>query len=167
MKRRFLVGAAVAVASLFGCGDGAPEGPPELRIGHDACAHCGMLLAEDRCAAASIAVVDGESTYLVWDDVGCLLDWMRERPDSKFTAHFVRDYGARTWIDAPKATFLLTEAIRTPMGSWIVAYASPAGAESARGHYGGELSSWGKLADARVRWLVDQGRLTLPPRTSP
>ncbi|MBL9147832.1 MAG: nitrous oxide reductase accessory protein NosL [Phycisphaerae bacterium] len=154
--------AFVAVASLARCGDAPPDGPPELRLGHDVCAHCGMMLAEDRCAAASIAVVDGQPAYLLWDDVGCLLDWLRERPDSTFSAHFVRDYDARSWVDAPKATFLMTEAIRTPMGSWIVAFASPAGAEGARRVHGGEVSSWNELANARVRWLVDQGRLAPP-----
>lgn len=153
--------AALLVAA---CGDAPIDGPPPLRLGRDACAHCGMLLAEDRCAAASIVVTDGERAYLHWDDIGCLLDWDREHPHASVVSRFVRDYETRSWVEAPSASYLMTEAIRTPMGSWLVAFADRSRADDARAAQGGTVCSWAELADARVRWLVDEGRMPAPER---
>lgn len=168
-RRRVLAALAPLVplaALLAGCGERPLEGPPEIRLGRDACDHCGMMIAEDRCSAASIVVRDGERTALRFDDIGCLLDWERgdagENEPREVVARFVHDHETRAWIEAPNATFLMSEAFHTPMGSWIVAFTDGPAAAAARQRDGGTVFSWPELADARVRWLARQGRMVEP-----
>lgn len=121
------------------------SGPPELRVGRDQCAECGMLISEDRCSAAVLFERDRERLHAIFDDVGCLLDWRRAAHDPPVNVldTFLRDYDARAWIPAHTASILRADPDRlhTPMGSGIVAFAHAANAEMRRQESGGELTS--------------------------
>lgn len=125
--------AAWAVVLSAGCDDRDLNAPPELRVGRDECAGCGMLIAEDRCAAAAIVERDGLREALVFDDLGCLLDLERDPPERVLVVRrFARDYDARSWIDCESATFAWTgdSGIHTPMGSGILAFAKSEAADA-------------------------------------
>jgi nitrous oxide reductase accessory protein NosL len=115
-------------------------GPPTLHLGRDECAGCGMIINEDRCASALLVEDRGERRYLVFDDIGCMLDFEKEgAADLAIVGTFVRDHASRQWMDGRSATYLFNEKIATPMGSGLVAFSERATAEAKRSDSGGEV----------------------------
>jgi copper chaperone NosL len=141
--------AAASVMRVAGCGRGDLTGPPELRLGRDQCAECGMLISDDRFAAAALVERRGVREHDLYDDIGCLLDHGRRGQDGgRVVERFVRDAGTREWIAAADAIFVLADPdrLRTPMGSGIAAYSSRARAEAARGQASGALLNFDSLS---------------------
>ncbi|MFO0826608.1 MAG: nitrous oxide reductase accessory protein NosL [Phycisphaerales bacterium] len=162
MTLRSSIVASALVAALWACDARPLEGPPTLRLGRDECTECGMSILDAHCAAAAIIARDGGREYVLADDVGCLLDWEREHADVEVVSRFVSDHASGTWLAANVAQFVVSDAIRTPMASGIVAYPDRAQAEAARERFGGRVFSWDDLADARVTWLRSHGRTVRP-----
>lgn len=156
--------AAAAMAMAIAACDRAPlDGPPALRPGRDLCAECGMSVMEDRCSAAMLVERDDGRHHLLFDDIGCMLDHERNGGAGAIVSRFVHDYGRGGWIDATRAGYLMSESIRTPMDSWLVAFSEPEAAAAARAAHGGTILAWPELATVRKQWLVDRR----PPTTSP
>ncbi|MDI1290569.1 MAG: nitrous oxide reductase accessory protein NosL [bacterium] len=146
----------MAFLVLAGCGRSELQGPPELRLGHDECAECGMMINEERCASAAIVEVAGQRRYAMFDDIGCMLDYEHDhRNELRTVDRFLHDHGTKAWIPASTAVVLYAEAgkLQTPMGSGIVAFADAAAAENARVTYGGKLFDYVGLVPARRAWL--------------
>lgn len=145
---------AALLPALAGCPRADLSGPPTLSLGRDECAHCGMLLNEERCASAAIVRNEhGETEYLVYDDIGCMLDREEERGSADVQSRYVRDYDRREWIDATQAIFLRApgERIRTPMGSGIVAFTHRSQAQPHLDTGGAELfADYAALTAARA-----------------
>lgn len=142
--------------ALSGC-EGRPlSGPPDLRLGHDPCVECGMLISEDRCSSALLIHRDGRREHLLFDDIGCMLDIEREGIEgATVLQRFVHDHDSRQWLDADTATFLIADPDRlpTPMASGMVAYAGRAAAESAQRRFGGDVTDYAVLGARRREWL--------------
>lgn len=147
---------------LAGCEPDAGNGPPTIRLGRDVCTECGMSIVEERSSAATIATVDGSRAELLWDDIGCMLDWERSNAGTPIAARFVHDHETRSWVDAAVGHFVMSPKIATPMGSGLVAYASQDMARKSVSANGGAVLSWSDLPAARTAWLRSQGRLSAP-----
>lgn len=147
---------ALTSCGLAGC-DGSPiEGPPQLRLGRDICAECGMSVLEDRCSAAMLVERPDGRTHLLFDDIGCLLDYERQHREERIVGRFVHDHGDGTWISAPAASYLMAESIRTPMDSWLIAFTTAELARSKQEREGGSLLTWRELDTVRRQWLRDR-----------
>ena len=151
--------ALVAVAALAACSERPVEGPPEIRLGHDECIECGMMIAEERCSAAALVESDAGREHRVFDDIGCLLDWEREHAASdegagmSVVARFVRDHPSKAWLDAADAVFVDGSRVVTPMASGLLAFRDPAAAESSVKTDGGRVRLWSELHAARLAWI--------------
>ena len=66
-KRMLAVGGLLVL--LTACGQDAPAGPPTVRYGQDPCAGCGMIISDDRFAAAWVDPA-GEAAPRLFDDGG-------------------------------------------------------------------------------------------------
>jgi copper chaperone NosL len=127
-------------------------GPPELRLGREECAECGMLVSEDRFSAAMLVDRNSETLYLFFDDVGCLLDYEHKQPgDVAVHERYAHDHGDRQWLVAEEAVYVLAGAtvLPTPMGSGIAAFASREHAEATAAKLSGEVLDWPALRKAR------------------
>jgi copper chaperone NosL len=113
------------------CNRGLPAGPPTIHYGQDPCAGCGMIISDDRSAAALVDPA-GDSAPLLFDDIGCLLDYEREHPQLAARSHYVHDATSRQWLAASAATFVKTSR-ETPMGSGLLAFVRRSDAEAAAG----------------------------------
>lgn len=148
MKRSTMIGvctAAAVIVTLTGCGRPPLVGPPELRLGRDECADCGMLVSEDRCSAALLIERDGVREHAIFDDLGCLLDFENEPPEGVVVIEaFARDYDTRQWVSAGHAHVLFADRtkLKTPMGFGIVACSARNNAERMQGLFGGEIVDW-------------------------
>jgi copper chaperone NosL len=147
-----LILAATLTLAASSCSRGPMSGPPDLRLGRDECAECGMLVSEDRFSTASLVAKGGERLYYYFDDVGCLLDYERELPgDVTVIERYVHDHDTKAWVSAQDASFLLAgvAALQTPMGSGIAAFVTPNAARAAADQYGGDVLDLSRLREAR------------------
>lgn len=113
--------AATTLFLLAACGSGEQE-PVEIDTRHDACAWCRMTVSDARFAAQVVA--PGEEP-LLFDDLGCLRDWLEEGariPDGAVA--WVADHRTREWARAVDAAYTHVPGLHTPMASGLVAHAS-------------------------------------------
>lgn len=147
--------ALAAAGALAACSSPELSGPPTIRTGRDQCSECGMIINEERCSCALLVLKDGAREYLLFDDIGCLLNTRETAEGLVVLGAFVRDHHGGGWLDFDKAAFLFAdrEKLPTPMGSGIVAHSSPAAAEAERAAVGGEIHEAGGIQAAHVAWL--------------
>lgn len=147
--------ASISVLALVACSSDPLSGPPQIKLGRSECAACGMIISEDRCSSALLVEHEGVREYRLYDDIGCMLDDERDAGSRPTLERYVHDYERRVWIDASRATFLFTQrdAIVTPMGSGIVAFADRADAERANQAHAGDVHDYASLAAARRDWM--------------
>jgi len=124
--RLLMVGLMLAMAAS--CNRQSVIGPPQIRYGQDACTGCGMIVSDDRFAAAIINP-DPDGAPLVFDDIGCLLTYERKNPACGPWTHYFHDATSHQWVKADEAAFVKTSR-ETPMGSGIVALQSPSDTEN-------------------------------------
>jgi len=103
-----------------------------------------MAVSEKPFAAE---VIDAEMSVYKFDDIGCMLDFLRQgdRKD-KAAARFVMDYESQTWIEAEQAHYVKSTEIRSPMASGLIALRERAAAERHAAKFKGQLLSWADLA---------------------
>ncbi len=129
--RRFAFVTSMAIALTAGCQQKpAAVTPPSIQYGQTPCEGCGMIVSDQRYAAAIVLEMpDGERRPAAFDDIGCMLDYEREHHDGKVLARFVKDVTSGQWVEAEKATFARGKSIASPMASGIAATATPQAAE--------------------------------------
>lgn len=144
---------------LAACSAEPVTGPPSLRLGRDECGECGMLINEDRCSSGLLIEDAGRRDYLLFDDVGCMLDTERRKlGERRVIECYVHDYDTKAWVRADAAWFLFTspEAVVTPMASGILAFGDRAAADRAREKHGGEVLGYAGLTAARKAWMEER-----------
>ena len=159
--RNIIVGAAsvAAMCTLSACEHETLSGPPRLRLGFDECGECGMIVTEERSAAAALIDENGRRSYIEYDDIGCMLDDERDATEGRtIVERYVHDWESHEWIAADQAAFLMADPHRvvTPMGSGIVAYADRDRAEGAAESWGGRAMDWREVVEARRRWMDER-----------
>lgn len=108
---------------IAGCAGGPPE-PAVLDTRNDACGSCRMAVSDARFAAQFVA--PGEEAVF-FDDIGCLADYLRQhRGHASRSVAYVADHRTREWVLASAAVLTSVEGLATPMGSHVIAHASPA-----------------------------------------
>lgn len=150
-----VIGASWLALFLGACSREPLTGPPVVRVGRDQCAECGMLISEDRFCSGMLVDDAGRRTYVLFDDVGCMLDLEREGLAGRSVLErYVRDHATKEWVKAESARFLLADpqAFPTPMGTGIASFASPDAAARAQSTYPGQVLDYPGLAAARQAW---------------
>ena len=82
-----------------------------------------MAVSNARFAAQIVA--PGEEP-IFFDDIGCLRDYLQQRGARRRAAAFVADHRTSAWVPAAAAVFTQVPALETPMGSHLIAHATPA-----------------------------------------
>ncbi|MCC7363357.1 MAG: nitrous oxide reductase accessory protein NosL [Dehalococcoidia bacterium] len=139
-------GAAVAVMAAGGYallpGSSTATGDPTIKYGKEECAHCGMVISEDRFAAASRS--SGKDTH--YDDIGCMVLYLRENAPAAGATFFVRAFEEDAWLDAATATYAAMPGIKSPMSYDIAAFATAESAAAASNtRSGARVMSWDQL----------------------
>jgi copper chaperone NosL len=145
---------AAAALALFvsSCETGVAR-PAALDTRHDACAECRMAVSARRFAAQLLA--PGEEPRF-FDDLGCLAAYLRD--DAGLPAKaiaYVADHRSGEWVPPASAVFTRVPGLETPMGSHVVAHASPASRDA------DPAAKGGSAVDAReffTRTLPDGSR---------
>ena len=142
MTRRSVLALLLASLPALACRQQGAPTPPPIRYGRDVCADCGMIVSDPRFAAAA-APANGDP--VVFDDIGCLLRYQEKR-QPQWVAVWVHDYETEAWLEAQAAQYLVSPAIRSPMGYGIAAFSSPDAARARQTTLGGELLDWNALS---------------------
>ena len=147
--RSLIRGSALLLAALLllaACADG----PRQVQVGAEECAHCRMLVSENRFA--SQLVTDRGRSY-VFDSIECMAEFLDEgteveedRVGSLWVTDFTRP---GEWLDVGEAHFLRSDELRSPMGMGLSAFADEAAAREHQAEHGGEILRW-----TEVRSLV-------------
>ncbi|MBN8598973.1 MAG: nitrous oxide reductase accessory protein NosL [Planctomycetes bacterium] len=148
------VAMACAIWCLAGCGGSDLSGPPQVRLGRDQCAACGMIISESRCGSALVVEDKGRRMYALFDDLGCMLDYEAERPEFEVNQRYARDYATSGWMQASGCVYLcgVGERVSTPMGSGMVAFGTRGTATAEKERSGGEVVDYAGLVAARKVW---------------
>ncbi|MCX2728195.1 nitrous oxide reductase accessory protein NosL [Thermomicrobium sp. 4228-Ro] len=142
MTRRAFLALALAHLAAAACRKRGELTPPDIRYGRDTCAECGMIISDPRFAAAAAAA---KGDAVLFDDIGCLLRY-REKQPPQWVAVWVHDYETEAWLNAERAWYLVSPALRSPMGYGIAAFSSVDAARSREAALNGALLSWNDLS---------------------
>jgi nitrous oxide reductase accessory protein NosL len=124
---------------LTGCSKTEDAGPPEIHFGQDTCQACGMIIQDERYAAAVVTVSAGGSVEKhAFDDIGEMLEFAPPQ-GAQQVRRYVREVTTRQWLDASRATLVKSTQVQTPMGSGIVAYGDAQAARVAAKAHGGTV----------------------------
>lgn len=142
MRRTILrTSALLLVAALAGCQGDDGRHPPTVRFGHEACAHCRMIISDDRYAAACVTE-SGEARK--FDEISCLIAHRDEHPEPVKRC-WVRSYRPPGWLDASQASFVHSRKLPTPMGAGIAALATTQDAEELARELEGQVLRFDQL----------------------
>lgn len=137
----------VTLVIVAACGGGptTPE-PAKIRFGETICAECGMIISQPKYASSfAYAESEGRFKSLPFDDIGDMLAYMRKHSDLIPVGVWVHDYTSEEWIDAEGAYYVQSDAIQSPMGHGIVAFADKAAAEKFAVETAGQVLDWDRL----------------------
>jgi copper chaperone NosL len=133
--------AVVPLLFAIGCVNG-PAGPQQIEPG-DVCAFCKMAISQKRFAAE---VVDKEANVRKFDDIGCMLRFVRDRGRIHATQSlFVADYEDSKWLDASSELYVRSASIQTPMASGLFAVSGRDRANELARQFGAEVLSYEDL----------------------
>jgi copper chaperone NosL len=138
---RHLVRLGVMAAALAAGGCGGADGPPTVRYGQEGCAHCRMIVNDDRFAAA-LVTPGGEA--LKFDEVGCLVEYRGANPGAA-KAEWVRGYQSGEWHDARQALYVHGPRLHTPMGSGLAAVPTREAADALAAELNGRVLRYDEL----------------------
>lgn len=89
---------------------GEPDtGPVDVRWDQDTCEHCRMMLSDPHFAAQiRYFPEDKPSSLSKFDDIGCAVLWLQDKPWSSDvrTEIWVADHRSGDWINARTATYV-------------------------------------------------------------
>lgn len=132
---------AVALAFLAACSEGVPR-PVDIVLNEESCRQCRMAVSQREFSAELVSergVVDA------FDDIGCLVTWLRETSPSGAAGVFVHDYETGEWLDARAAHFVRSEKLSTPMGSGLAAFDREESAREAAARWDGVVLRWDEI----------------------
>lgn len=152
---KLLVGIAVLAAiPPSGCRRAEDLSPPEVAYGQTECDRCRMIISEAPFAAAAVVAEPDGVRKLAFDDIGCLLDFLRDGTPGARVISYVHDHLSHRWLDASKAVFVRSETLQTPMASHLAASESPSGADDLLRRYPGERVDFAELRTGAVPILA-------------
>jgi copper chaperone NosL len=116
----------LGLQGLSACSRDAGTGPVAVKWDRQTCERCRMVLS-DRKHAAEIRAksAQGRSKVHFFDDIGCAVMWLQDKPfrDAPGTEIWVTDWRTGKWIDARKAYYLPGQV--TPMDYGLGAQSEP------------------------------------------
>lgn len=129
----------IGLAGIFSC----EVKPTEINYGIDGCHFCKMTIV-DKQHAAQLVTVKGKA--FKYDAIECMMNDLStwDGPDIQY--YLTNDYASPgSLIDAQKASFLISEAIPSPMGAFLSAFENPGVRDQTLVTRGGQALSWADL----------------------
>ena len=119
MKLKWLLSTVVAVLFLTGCGD-KEYNPKEISAETDVCEVCNMTIAHMDYAGQ---IVFKNNDHLVFDDLGCLMEYIIDNGDGNIGAAYIKDESTHKWINVKDAVYVYEANYWTPMNYGVLGFA--------------------------------------------
>jgi copper chaperone NosL len=124
---------------LSACPAGGKPQPVEIVWNEDSCVECRMAIS-DRNFACEVVSADGICS--AFDDLGCLVVWVRKNGLPESGAAYVRDFNDQSWVEAQQATYLYSRTLPTPMSYGLAAFKTQSAAEAGAKQWPGQVWDW-------------------------
>lgn len=139
MKRVFHT-AFIGILCLFFSCDIVPE---EINYGTDACSFCKMTIVDQKHASQ---YVTKKGKQFKFDAIECMVNDISENGQEDIGMLLVADFeNPGNMVEAVKSSYLISEAIKSPMGANLSGFASREAAVSIQNESGGKVYSWEEL----------------------
>lgn len=118
--------------------------PVEIHYGSDECAHCKMMITDDRFAS-QIATETGKA--IKFDAIECMADYAGENKSELQSAElWVSDFNnPGKWININNVFLIRSEVINSPMGESLLALDTEKDMEDHLAKYPGKRVEWQQL----------------------
>jgi copper chaperone NosL len=117
--------------------------PQPINYGKDACHYCKMNIVDSQHTAQ---FVTEKGKCYKFDAIECMLNQMREFDEAPIALFLVSDYAKPGELtDATTATYLISDAIPSPMGAFLTAFETQEKAVLTHEETNGLLLGWNKL----------------------
>jgi len=137
--KKDVIALTVFLFTLMGC----TNSPKPLSYGSEGCHFCSMTIV-DKQHAAQFMTKKGR-TYS-FDAIECMMNHLKEIEVNDVATFLVNDYQTPgKFIEASKATYLISENIPSPMGEFLSAFSSKEIAETVQKENLGKIYSWQEL----------------------
>jgi len=117
----FKIPSYLIILFLLACTNGKNFQPAKITLDRDTCAHCHMIISDERFAAQ---LIDDHFNVYKFDDFGCALDWAKNNPNIKIEKYYVRNFEKKEWLDA-KTSYWIKGRASTPMNYGYIAVPTP------------------------------------------
>lgn len=146
MKKHFIIPFTFVLAVfLTSCN----TGPKPIDYGSDGCHYCKMTIV-DKIHGAEIVTKKGK--VFKFDATECMLNYAQDNLDTEIGSFYTNHYESPTdLIAASEATFLISEALPSPMNGNITAFKTKNTAEKVQAEIGGTLYTWKELKQHQKR----------------
>jgi copper chaperone NosL len=107
-------------AVTLACSRTGDPAPASLDTASETCRSCRMPVSDAKLAAQLVS--PGEEPAF-FDDIGCLRDFLKDRPGAPGAIAWVADHRTGAWVRASAALYSRCPSVETPMGSHLLAHA--------------------------------------------
>lgn len=130
----------VAVFVLAACGE-KEYTPKEISAETDVCEVCNMSISHIDYAGQ---IVFKNNDHVVFDDIGCLMEYIIDNGDNEIGAAFIKDEATGNWLNVKDAVYMYNANYWTPMSYGVLAFAD----ETSANDYSAENGEAKQLAYA-------------------
>jgi copper chaperone NosL len=117
--------------------------PSDIAYGTDACSFCSMTVVQKQYGAE---LVTDKGKVFKYDAIECLVRELKKRDPATIGLLLVNTYDSPGALqDATARTYLISEALPSPMGANLTAFDSEATAQRVQQGKGGTLYDWHAL----------------------
>lgn len=102
---------------VAGCGEKTYE-PRDIVAETDVCKICNMSIVHEDYAG-EIVLENGD--YEIFDDIGCLIDYINKNGDDEIGAAFIKDNNNK-WVNVFKSSYVYSKDFWTPMNYGVLAF---------------------------------------------
>ena len=135
----------VLAAGFYGCN----QEPVEVHYGADECAHCRMMITDDRFATQ---IITEKGKAYKFDAIECMVAFNRDSKERlKNSAFWVSNYeNGGKWINGFSAVFVKSEVINSPMGASLLALPDSSAAKEHLSEKPGKAMDWENLIQSNI-----------------
>lgn len=113
------------------------------------CIYCKMSIIDPQHSAELVTLKGKAFTF---DAIECMVDYININTETNYAFLMVADYlNPGQLIDAQNASFLISEAVPSPMGAFLSAFGSEQNAAVLQDEKGGEIYHWEALLKLRKK----------------
>ncbi|MFA5296893.1 MAG: nitrous oxide reductase accessory protein NosL [Lutibacter sp.] len=117
--------------------------PEAIEYGKDQCDFCKMNIV-DKTHASQFVTTKGKQ--FKFDAIECMVNYIGQNSEEKIALLLVSDYGnPGEMTEAETATYLISTAIKSPMGANLSAFSLKNTAEGLQQKHSGEIFTWETL----------------------